>query len=262
MSLSKVLEEIKKTKPFAEEDVETGPIETLNGRRGRKNQAIERMKTLKFEYQQDLRQSAVFIVVVGDKRNEFTSTAVESFKCFSTDPELFYEDLASRIPDVLWKGKESVSNLFDILGRHLEDKARELGITEYPQMTFKQQYRAHISSKEDLVSLVKRAINEQVGSEVVGIQTVYTLTDTAINNDHGAKITPIVLNTADSFLALELESTLRRLNPRGVFLVVAGKKPRIANGSRVFLDDTILVKDPSKEEVEKVLTDISTSVKK
>lgn len=41
MSLQDTLTEIKRLKPFAEEDTNVGPLETLNGRRGRKSQAIE-----------------------------------------------------------------------------------------------------------------------------------------------------------------------------------------------------------------------------
>src|ERR1035437_435955 len=134
MSLSKGIEESKKDRVFAEENVEEGAIETLNGRRGRKNQAVERLKTLKLTYRQDLMESAAFIVVTGDKREEFETLARDSFACFSANPNALYEDLANRIPEALYHGKESASGIFDVLGRHLEDKARELGIIGYPQM--------------------------------------------------------------------------------------------------------------------------------
>ena len=258
MSLNKVIEEIKQVKPFAEEDVETGARETLAGRRGRKNAAIERLKTLRFEYRQSLIGSAAFIVVTGEKRDAFASIASEEFSCFASNPNEFFEDLASRIPAVLYQGRESVSNLFDILGRHLEDKANELGVVEYPQLIFRQQYRTTLKSKEDLVSLIKQAVTDQMGSEIVGIQAVNSLLNTAIDKGHGAKITPIVLSTGDEGLALSLGKTLSRLKPKGVFLVVAGKGTKALRTT----EGVVSIKDPTKEAVEETLKSISERAKK
>lgn len=49
MALQNVLEEMKKIQPFVAEDTDSGPVETLTARRGRKRQAIERMKLLREE---------------------------------------------------------------------------------------------------------------------------------------------------------------------------------------------------------------------
>lgn len=253
MSLSKVLEEINQVKVYAEEDTESGPIETLSGRRGRKNQAIEKLKTLKSEYKQSLIDSAAFIIVTGDKRDEFTSVAVENFKCFSRDPNDFYEDLADRIPPTLYQGQASVSTIFDVLGRHLEDKAREIGIIGYPQMIFKQEYRVTLKDKSDLASLIKRAINEQVGSEIVGVQAIASIVDPAIARGHGAKVTPIIFSTNEESLALNLKSALRRLKPVGVFLIVAGKGTKALRAA----EGVISVKDLTAENVKQVLKTIS-----
>lgn len=257
MTLAKTLEEIKKVKQFAEEDVENGPIETLSGRRGRKNQAVETLKRLKREYKQELISSAAFIVVTGEKREAFTSTAVESFKCFAVDPNAFYEDLSGRIPSALYTSKESVSGLFDVVGRHLEDKASELDIIGYPQLIFKEQYRVALKTKEDLTALIKRAINEQVGAEIVGLQSVTSLVDKAINSDHDASITPIVLTTDSDQLALSLKNSLGRLHPRGVFLVVAGKGTKALKAT----EGVTTIKDPTKETVEQTLTSFSDTMK-
>ena len=54
MNLPEILKEMKTLNGFATEDVNSGPIETLSGRRGRKNQAIERLKLLKREYTKGL----------------------------------------------------------------------------------------------------------------------------------------------------------------------------------------------------------------
>lgn len=257
MSLNKVIEQIKSAKVFAEEDVNSGPVETLNGRRGRKNQAIEQLRILKNQYKTELMESAAFIIVTGEKREAFQYTAAEEFKCFVTNPNEFYEDLARRIPTSLYQGKESVSGLFDILGRHLEDKAGELGIVGYPQMIFRQNYRSVLKNKEDLVDLVREAINDQVGPEIVGIQAINSLLNTAIDKEHAAKVTPIILSTDNDELALYLEKSLDRLHPRGVFLVVAGKGSKTLRATK----GALLVKDPTPESVEQTLKTISAATK-
>jgi hypothetical protein len=257
MSLSKVLEEIKTAKPFAEENLDGAPLETLRARQGRKNQAVERLKVLKRDYRKSLLQSAAFIVVTGEKRDEFSSAATEQFKCFSANPDAFYEDLANRIPPVLYEGKSDPQNLFDILGRHLEDKAHELDLSEYTQLTFRQEYRGAIANKKDLTSMIRTAVNEQMGAEIVGIQAVTSIIDKAIDSNHGKLITPILLTTDSEKLALDLETSLRRLNPRGVFLVVAGKGTKALRA----VPRVLAVKDPSPEAVEQTLKTIDGSAK-
>jgi hypothetical protein len=258
MSLSKIVEEIKTIKPFAEENVESGPYETMNARRGRKNQSIERLKQLKRQYRIELLESAAFIVVTGEKRDAFTSIATEGFKCFFANPNEFYEDLASRIPEVLYKGRATPTDLFDILGRHLYDKTMELDISEYNQLVFRQGYRAVIESRDDLVSLIRTAINEQMGSEIVGIQAATSLVSTAVEQGHKSLVTPIILSTDNEKLALDLAGSLRKLHALGVFTVVAGKGTKALRA----LPGVISVKDPTAENVEKALTDISNVTKK
>jgi len=257
MSLSKVLEEIKKVYPYVNEDVDSGPVETMTGRRGRKNQAIESMKRLRRDYVAELLQSAAFIVVVGDKRDAFSSVAVENYKCFSDNPESFYKGLVDKVSPSLYLGKEGMSNIFDVLGRYLEDKASSLDIVVYPQLIFRQEYAGNIGSKEDFLTLVKRAVTEQVGGEVVGIQAVHNLVDVAIKREHAAKFTPILLPSGDDKFALTVAKDLERLSKR-IFIVSAGKTSKLAKST----EGVIFVKDPTNENVENALKTISDSLKK
>jgi hypothetical protein len=256
MALSKVLEEIKKLKVFAEEDVDGGSTETLVGRRGRKSRAIEKLKELKEEYSRDLLNGATFIVVSGSDRDSFTGTAVEEFSCFAADPEDFYNDLSGRVSPSLYLGKEGMANTFDVLGRYLEDKMLELNIIGYPQLIFKQQYRKTLKTKEDFSSLVKQAINEQVGSEIVGVQAVRSLVDLAIEKSYSAKFTPVILNTGDEDLAKSLLNDLTRLTSR-VFLVVAGEPSNTLKNT----DSGLIVEKVTKDAVKKTLTRISKTIK-
>lgn len=257
MSLQQVLEQIKVVKPLAEEDISVGPRETYAGREGRKRNAVEQYKALKEEYINELRTSAVFILVSGSLKEQFSETAQKEFGCFSSDSEGFYKELANRLPEELYKSKTPASNLFDVLGRHLEDKAQEMNIVGYPQLIMKQQYFKAINSKEDFVSLIKQAINEQVGSEIVGIHVTRALSDAAIMANHSSMLTPIILTTDDEAFALDLNNTLvSRLWCRS-FLVVAGKGAKAVRST----DGTFTIKEINKESVENVLTNISNLCK-
>lgn len=257
MSLSKVLEEIKKVYPYINEDVDSGPPETLSGRRGRKNQAVESMKRLKRQYTSELLQTAAYILVLGDKRDLFASIATENYQCFNCNPDTFFQDLANRVPQSLYLGKEGMSNIFDILGRHLEDKALDLDIVAYPQLIFRQEYSRHLSSREDFTALVRQAVVDQVGGELVGIQAVHSLVVAAIERDHTAKFTPILLPTSDDKFALTVARDLGRISKR-VFVVSVGKTSKLVKS----VEGAIFVKDPTNENVENALKTISDSLKK
>ena len=257
MSLSNVLEKIKKVQPFALEDTTSGPIETLRARRGRKNQAIEEFTRLKKEYETELRRTAAFILVVGDKRQDFNDLAVQNYKCFSSDPNNFFSDLAGRVPQSLYMGKEGLPNLFDILGRHLEDKMLALDVIGYPQLIYRQEYAQAIRNTEDFATLVRRAVVEQVGGEIVGVQAIRNLADDAINQGHSSKFTPIMLPTNDEKFALTIARDLEKITPR-IFVVAAGKVSKLLKSYQ----DTVYVKEVTNETVESALKTISNTLKK
>lgn len=260
MSLSKVLEEIKKLKPIAEENTEAGAPETLNARRGRKNHAIEQLKDLKRQYIQEMTDSALFVIVSGQQREAFATLATETFEkfgFFSSNPEEFYEELSSRVSPALYLGKETNSNVLEVVGRHLEDKAMEIGISSYPQLIFKQHHRRVIDSKAQFTAVVRQAINEQVGPEIVGINAIHSLADVAISKNHTDMITPIILPTGDEQLAVELLNNLRRVSPR-TFLVVAGKASKTLKS----MDSTLVTKEVTEETVKSTLAEIKKSLKR
>lgn len=257
MTLKQIVEEIKQIKTISEEDVDSGPAETLNGRRGRKKQAIEKLKLLKRDYSKELLRSAVFIVSTGKDRNKFAEIASsKEINFFTADPEEFYADLAKRVPPVLYQGREGISNVFDVLGRHLEDKMNELDIFAYNQLIFKGSYARKSNSLEEFQGLVKEAINDQIGSEIVGIQAVNSLVPQAIERSHADVLTPVVLTTGDESLVNSLMKDLSRLTSR-VFLVVSGE----ATQSVRSIEDAMVIEDPTKDAVKKALTTIKKTLK-
>lgn len=256
MSLNKIVEEINQIKPILSQDINDGPRETYSGREGRLRNAKERMKSLKESYIEELRSTSAFILVLGSEKDKFSELARNEFKCFTADPEGFYKDLANRLPQELYANKTPTANLFDIMGRHLEDKANEMQIVGYPMLIMKPQYQRALSNKEDFVGLIKQAVNEQVGSEIAGLHVVRSIADEAIENNHASRTTPIVLCTDDQNLALDLRNTLGRIGSR-TFLVVAGKGAKSIKAA----EGAFLIKEVEKENVEACLKNISNLCK-
>jgi hypothetical protein len=256
MSLKATLEEIKKVKGHAEENLDNAPPETLNARRGRKANAIESLKRLKRDYKRDMLDSAVFLVAVGSGREDFANIVSTENKWFSANPEVFYTDLANRVPTTLYLGKTGISDIFEVIGRHLEDKMNELDLIEYNQLIFKAQYAQKINSKEELATLLKRAINNQIGSEIVAIQAVDSLVGEAIERSHGDAITPIVLSTGDEELALELVRDFKT-SGQPVQLVGIGEV-----SDKLKLDGIMLLEDTSKKSIKSVLGSMKKLVRK
>lgn len=257
MALAEIIKEIQTVKPLAEEALESGPMETLNARRGRKVQSLERLRQLKTAYTRELGRSALFIVVTGAAREDFVKVGHDELGLFKADPEEIYRDLASRITPELYLGKETLVNLFDVLGRHLEDKALELDIIGYPMLRFDDKYRRTVHNTEEFTKLITRAINDQIGAEISGISAIKSVSDVAIGRGHGAKTTSIMLSTGDETLVSELMRDLERLTTK-VFLVAAGKTSKAVKS----IEGVLTVKEVTGESVAGVLKEIKNSIKK
>jgi hypothetical protein len=256
MSLSALLSEIESHKPASLMDPTIGPYETSVGRQGMKRNAQEKIKQLKLQYRKELTASSVFIIVTGQNRQAFCDMASnESFECFSVDSEALYRDLVSRVDNRLF-GHEKIHNFFNILSNCLEDKALELDLQSYNSLAFRTEYSSIINTPEDLVGVLKRAINDQVGSELVGINAIHSIVDKAIERKHAAAITPVVLNCPDETLALVLNKDLKRLTSR-VFLVSAGRSTK----SIMTAEGVIQVKNASEDHVGSALTTIRSNLR-
>lgn len=219
-ALQKTLAKIQETQVLANSEVNEQPRDTYRGRVGRQKKAKEQLTALKETYRQDLLNSAVFIVVSGSSAMEFRDLS-NAQGCFRADPNALYESLVSDIPTSLY-GREGTGSLFDMMTRHLEDQALELGVIGYPQLQYKKEYQKTVKTKAEFLAVVKKAINDQVGAELVGIKAIKEIVDLAIDKGHKSKITPIILATDDASLALELDTALQRISSR-VYLVRAGE---------------------------------------
>ena|ERR1700676_328150 len=265
MSLNKIITEIEANRPQAEADVNLGSPNTYNARIGIKRAAVSAMERLTDQYSKELLASTVFIVVTGNGRTAFADTASsDTFGCFSTDPEDFFKNLTGRIDQSLF-GRESVAKLFNIAGNILYDKAMELGIASYAGLSFNEKYNLGVKKAEDFIPVIRDAIIDQVGSEIVGINAVNSIMDKALEKKHSAPIAPLILNTHSEKFALDLFKNLKRHKSadgttRGltskVFLVVAGKPSKAFQA----VPEALLVKNVTEESVGEALTMIKNKV--
>ncbi len=265
MSLSNILQEIQVNQAAADINPNQGPPETLNGRIGMKRNASENIGRLKLQYRKELMSQAVYIIVTGSNRDAFSEVASgDSFGCFVTDPDDFFKDLSSRIDKSLF-GRESTKNLFNIAGNILEDKALELDINSYQALSFNEKYNVTVNTAEGFVPVIRTAVNDQVGSELVGINAVYSVVDKAVKKGYNATVTPVILSTSDEGFALDLSRNLKRHQmPDGtwrgltdkVFLVAAGDASKSLKSSL----GTFSVKKPTEETVGQTLTAIRSKI--
>lgn len=257
-TLNTILESMKELRPVAEMDPMVGPVETAVGRRGLQRSAVEKTSQLRLEYRQIFAANSVFMIVTGPSRQAFADLASnEAFECFSAEADDFYRSLVSKVNAQSF-GRERTHFLFQVIENALYDRAMELGIGSYNSIQYKSEYSAYVNNAEELLPIVRRAVNEQVGSEIVGLHTIDRLLDRAITKNHSASVTPIVLNCADEALALDLIKNLPSIY-KNVFLVSAGKPSKsIASASK----DLIQLKTVSEESVGAALQTIRSNIRK
>ena len=265
MSLSNILKEIQIHLPASQMDPLQGAPHTLNGRIGMHTMATESIKVLRRQYRKQIMDQAVYIVVTGSNRNAFSEiSSQDSFGVFSVDPDSFFRDLSSRIDPSLF-GRESVSNLFNIASNILEDKMLELDINSYPMLQYNDRYNVQVNNADDFTAVIRTAINEQLGSEIVGISSADLVTGTAITKKHDAAITPIILSTSDERFALDLMKNLKKQRlPNGTFQGISNNVFLVAAGTtskelKSFLG-CFALKNATEETVGQTLTAIRSKV--
>ena len=251
MLLSTILSEIEKNQPLASTEVASEPASTYRGRIGQKRAAEEAIKRLKFDYRNALMSSTLFIVVTGPSQDQFSKTASGSFGCFTADPDSLFKELASKINPTLY-GREGTKHLFSIAENVLYDKLMELGIMSHEPFYFNEKYNVGVKSADEFALLLRRAITDQLGPELVGVNAVDSIVDTALKNKHGSDVTPIVLNTSDEKFALDLYNNVGRINKVKAFLVSAGKPSKTLQAVK----DVVVVKNVNEESVFEALTAI------
>lgn len=250
-TLNKIVEDIKKNKTLAEEQIgEDSDPRTLKGRLGRKNSAKERLKSLYREYKKTLVNKMAMLLVTGSKAEEFCEIAQSEGNMFLALADNLYEDISTRIPEPVIKRGMKTAAILDILSRHLEDKATELDIASYPAIVYKTKYEKRVENSADMLELTKTIINNEVGPELVGFDVLEQVSRQAVNDMFDGKILPVVVLLKDDSIVDEVVEGLKKIGAVSTVLAGEGKAPK--NSSKV--------SDVTKEQVFSVLKKMQKQV--
>ena len=224
--LKSIIEKIEKVKPVAEEVVEDGNPSTVGARRGRARSAKDALAELKRDYRNAVLRCAAFIVVTGPASAAFAKTAAgKSFECLAYPAEAFFDDLAGRVDERAYKGKDAGSYLFELVGRHLEDMGHQMDLSSYPMLVYSTKYDGPVDGRAALSKLLARAISEQVGSEIAAVYALNKAAAQAMADGYTGKTVPIILHTENQALARDISTNVGRIRPKAHFFLSAGESP-------------------------------------
>lgn len=254
-SLKVVLETIKGKKALAEADPGHDP-HSKRTRMGHIKRAKEDLVDLYYQYRQEVKERALFILVTGDEAEKFAKSAEKSFNCFSLDAELMYKELLDKVPKQLKVNTTASSSMFDHLLVHFEDRAKQIDIIGFPMLVFEQKYKKVLQSEEEALQLVKQAMGDKIGHEVIALDAIEKISIKAVNQDFSGKVAPIVLYSNDGKFVTEVMKGIRRSVTNKVYMVSAGSTQE--ETENLSFDS---IKKVTKSSVENSLKKIKESLK-
>ena len=257
-NLESLVETIAKKKDLVAQERDLPEINNPNVVRqklGHIKRAKEDLKQLFYDYRKEVQNRAAFIIVTGDKAEGFVKTTEKGFGCYGVDAEILFKEIGKQIPTPIYLNKSSSPALFDYFAAKFGDRALDIDIIGHPHLGFESKYNKVLKSEEDMVNLMKKAFNEKVGAEVIGLDAIDRVAERAVNDGYAGKTVPIVLHTQDEELIIELSKTLKKLTGN-IFIVSAGKvaSKKIQNA---FIAQ---IKSVNKKSVETVLKTIKENL--
>lgn len=234
------------------------PVSAKRAKQGHINRAKLDLEELYREYRKELQTSSLFILVTGSQKNieKYNKIAESDFGCFPTDAELLYNEIMEKVPARLYVNQHASPSLFDHFAARFEDRALEIDIIGYPPLLFESKHKKPLKDKADATELMKRAFNEKVGGEVIGLDAIERVTLKAVNENFAGKFCPIVLHTTDPVLVRELERDIKRSVTKNVFVVTLGSK----NDEGVQNVSLTNIKTVTKESVESSLLKVKENL--
>lgn len=252
MSLKEVLKEITDQKTIVNQDMTKVSMRARTYKVGQIQSAKTRLETLYVNYKNALLESAVFMLTTGDSATKFAEVGEKSFKCFSMDAKQFYKDIASEISPQLYLNKNLSSSLFDVLNNVIETKMENLDVISYNTVMFSSKYQRNVKSEEELIEVIKQAVNEQIGSEVIGLYALEKISRQAVNEEYHSRLVPIILHTDDEALVGDIHSNIKKMNSKAV--VVTAGKTKLDN-----INPAFSLAKTTKDEVGKALKEIAAN---
>lgn len=244
MSLQSLIKEIKLQKEYANIDPYEGDPVLIRDRAGRKRNATGMLEALYPQYKHEMLKRLGFIVVVGSQTKEALEKT-EGVVKYSADS--FFSELVSGVDERLLTGRESPATLIDMISHSLDNMARDMGIESYNQnLVYNAKYSESVFGRDQLASLAKRIVFDQVGSEIIGYHALEVATREAFNEDYDGNVLPVMVSIEDSEMLLEVLKGLQKLSPTRTEVVVAGELP-----VGISVDTKLKVVDPTEEKMQK-----------
>lgn len=223
-SFESLIKEIEKNRKAAMAEIpENADPRTLTTRIGIKKRAKQNLEDLSLEYRNHVKSNSIFMLPKGKETSSFVEIAQKDFGCFEVSADEIYNLIADGVDKRYYDNQVSSPALFDIFMGVFNDICDQVGILGYQAVLFESKYSRRLTSREELVSLIKEAFNDKVGSELVGIYTVDKVSRLAIEQGYKGQTIPIILHTEDEKLLDTLATSLKNLSPN-VFGIPASKK--------------------------------------
>jgi len=251
MSLGSILDRIKAEKDVAEQDINQISPRALPYKKGQIRSAKERLEGLYIDYKNEMLKRAIFILVTGNKSELFAEIAEKDFKCFKVDGKEFFKEIVNELHPEIYEGKKMNASVFDIVGNVLEDKMKRLDIMSYDSLRFTTDYSRVVKNKNEMVNLVKDAVVNIVGGEVVALDALEKVAARAVNDNYKSKLVPILIHTNDENFVTSVSDNFRVLTPKVV---------RVSAGDvKTDINPISSIEEITKETVEEALKKIATN---
>lgn len=220
--LEQILNQINEQKKIAEIDLSEVSPRAYPYKKGQVDSAKNKLEGLYIDYKNEILNRAVFILVTGDKAENFASIAKEDYGCFSIKGETLASEIVEDISPQLYQGKTVNASIFDVVDSVLEKKMKALDVLSYNSLMFNVKYQRVVKNKNEMISVVRDAVNDIVGGEVVALDALERATKEAVNKNYKSKIVPILIYSEDFKLTQTLSRDIVKINPR-IVRVLAGE---------------------------------------
>jgi hypothetical protein len=213
MSLETILEKINKEKVSANKNINELDPRVRTYAAGKIRAAKDRLDGLYLDYRNELLNRAIFILVSGENCDKFAEIA-RDFNCFTLDAEILAKEVVEKVNPQLYLGKKLNSNTFEVVNNILEEKIKKLDVVSYPSITFSQKYSRVVGDKKEMIDTVKKAINDTVGGEIVGVDALNRVSEEAIDKNYKSRLVPILLYSNDNSFINQLSKDFNYIKYR------------------------------------------------
>jgi hypothetical protein len=246
--MEKVLKEIKDLREIIDEKITTPNARLRNLKNAKKQRAKIDIEDLIKKLNILVAQYSVFILATGKQHDKFAELANE-FGCFSVSGDELYDKVVESIPKHALQTGSMGPIITEQINIELERMSTDMGVLALPTVFYKTKYKGNIKKEGALKEKVAQAINDQVGSELIGYYAISKVKNQIIENNETINVVPIVIHTEDEKLILDFMKDFGRITQK-IFLVTTGAKNFDEKTKELEIDSLRSVK---RDNVEKTL---------